>query len=555
MLIFHKRCVIQHNLNLAHVQNPVESSNSLDEETSMKNLTCTVNKEVWLNINWKKPNSIKKLNCKLEGGEVFVPFSWVKSQFEPKGQITGDKEFDISLSYSKVHETVDKYDSGGEFMHFKTVNVENRSRVKCISATEGVPISTQWSPSGYYYPTQIAQFALAHISSHFANKDKTPETESVNVGDTVFDEESGYQVIEFRDRFEVEVTKSDKLFVSLDVRLKDGGSFSIHVKEGSEKFVLTYKVEKEWVKLGEEGEIVYGLDKESKDRWVRLTRDVASDIEKGLQLEHSNSRSRNGKSLKRSKLHVEKLVFSGPGKAANVSISSSAHERLFLAGADWFVKWQDSDGGWPSQITFNKDSKKYPRAGEVLPGWYGAMCQGQALSVLVRAFRLTGQPKYLAAVESALRPFTRLTTEGGVVGTVHPGGLTWYEEYPTQPNSHILNGFMFALLGLYDASTVLGGEGGRAGQLYSKGMDSLRVLLPLYDTGQGTLYDLRHLTMHTAPKGARWDYHSTHINQLLTLHLIEKSRNAGGQGQGDDFLKETAERWRGYMMGIKAPHN
>ena len=32
------------------------------------------------------------------------------------------------------------------------------------------------------------------------------------------------------------------------------------------------------------------------------------------------------------------------------------------------------------------------------------------------------------------------------------------------------------------------------------GMKSLLTLLPLFDSGSGTFYDLRHLTMHTAPK-------------------------------------------------------
>ena len=31
-------------------------------------------------------------------------------------------------------------------------------------------------------------------------------------------------------------------------------------------------------------------------------------------------------------------------------------------------------------------------------------------------------------------------------------------------------------------------------------MESLLTLLPLFDSGSGTFYDLRHLTMHTAPK-------------------------------------------------------
>lgn len=30
----------------------------------------------------------------------------------------------------------------------------------------GVPISTQWSPKGHFYPIQIAQFGLSHYSKH-----------------------------------------------------------------------------------------------------------------------------------------------------------------------------------------------------------------------------------------------------------------------------------------------------------------------------------------------------------------------------------------------------
>ena len=31
-----------------------------------------------------------------------------------------------------------------------------------------VPITTQWDVKGYYYPTQIAQYGLSHLSKHFS---------------------------------------------------------------------------------------------------------------------------------------------------------------------------------------------------------------------------------------------------------------------------------------------------------------------------------------------------------------------------------------------------
>ena len=79
-------------------------------------------------------------------------------------------------------------------------------------------------------------------------------------------------------------------------------------------------------------------------------------------------------------------------KVQNVWLSEQEHLRQFLDAADWFMDNQDDNGGWPSQVgkrqfihfaenqkfkkvTFNRGSKKYPGAGEVAPGWYGAMCQ------------------------------------------------------------------------------------------------------------------------------------------------------------------------------------
>lgn len=59
-----------------------------------------------------------------------------------------------------------KYNPYGTFTTFENYNVEVRERVKCISGREGVPVSIQWEPRGFYYPTQIAQFGLAHYSKN-----------------------------------------------------------------------------------------------------------------------------------------------------------------------------------------------------------------------------------------------------------------------------------------------------------------------------------------------------------------------------------------------------
>jgi len=173
------------------------------------------------------------------------------------------------------------------------------------------------------------------------------------------------------------------------------------------------------------------------------------------------------------------------------------------------------------------------------------MGQGHAISVLARAYYHSGEAKYLQAAIRSLRPF-RLSSVKGGVAAFFLGKYIWYEEYPTTPSSFILNGFIYSLIGLYDLKSIATGKDAEeASRLFNQGMTSLKNMLTLYDTGSGTTYDLRHFTLKTAPNLARWDYHSTHVNQLLLLNSIDS----------DPIFITTAERWIGYMNGKRAAHN
>jgi len=47
------------------------------------------------------------------------------------------KKFHWSHSYSKIYHQNGKYDSRGVFTNFQNYKVEERDRVKCVSASEG----------------------------------------------------------------------------------------------------------------------------------------------------------------------------------------------------------------------------------------------------------------------------------------------------------------------------------------------------------------------------------------------------------------------------------
>ncbi|CAH1985727.1 unnamed protein product [Acanthoscelides obtectus] len=112
------------------------------------------------------------ISCRKEGEEVYIPFSFLHRYFEVYGKLAtydGLERFEWSHSYSKIYHPKSKYDPKGVFMYFENYNVEVRERVKCVSAIEGVPVSTQWDSQGYYYPTQIAQFGLSHYSKNLTD--------------------------------------------------------------------------------------------------------------------------------------------------------------------------------------------------------------------------------------------------------------------------------------------------------------------------------------------------------------------------------------------------
>ena len=66
-------------------------------------LTCQLNREVGRNIGLLQAG--RRLHCKTDGKEVFVPFSWLASYYETRGELVGSGDtqaFEISHSYSKV---------------------------------------------------------------------------------------------------------------------------------------------------------------------------------------------------------------------------------------------------------------------------------------------------------------------------------------------------------------------------------------------------------------------------------------------------------------------
>lgn len=253
----------------------------------------------------------------------------------------------------------------------------------CVSVQDGVPVSTQWDPRGYYYPTQIAQFALSHYSSHVSNKNMATEKTIIEDGNRradiddqaakrILDEESDSMVIEFEETLSLPVS-STHVVVNFDFKNLIGANFKIFLQtDSTNEIILHYQPIDDFL-VRRHGEVVFGYGSSQEGDWIRVTRDVPNDLEKTLSF--LKTPNVNTKKL-RSSVRVTRLEFSGRGRVTNISLSAAEHRRMFLHGAEWFVENQDAvTGGWPTPVTFNRDQKKYPGAKEIQAGWYGAMCQ------------------------------------------------------------------------------------------------------------------------------------------------------------------------------------
>ncbi|VDN03778.1 unnamed protein product [Thelazia callipaeda] len=549
---------------------------------SLEKVSCTVDNK-------------KTYQCYLDkfADEVYFPFnSFLKKHLDVSGKFTKASKLDVkhfewSTSHARIRfPNFTHYDFRGAFGHFASYSVETRDRVRCISAQFGVPLSTQWSSVPYFYPIQIAQYALQHYSrfqaapvSTFYLKgttskewnDNTLNNRGVQIN---FDLDTNSTRIELNaaDRgISLALDRDPSLSVLSFFWMADAdGSFTVKVKlvHTAETLFLNYVHSDDeqcvWQNVEKsKSDYSYSLGIQSNpDEWRWICRDLLADAGRALAL---TAKKKESVLLRTGDVSVDSVMFWKHSVIRDLKQRSSAHLEYFFIAADWFTDNQDKHGGWPVPVERSIADKRL-----ILPaGWYSAMAQGHALSVLTRAFVLTNDTKYLQAAKNALLLFKTAkindilyatsmgiklsnifahrdeAAKGGVRNELfhHP----WFEEYPTTPGTFVLNGFLYSLIGLYDFAqlSALRGDENDSAALFSIGLESLRTFLPLFDTGSGTLYDLRHLNLRGAPNLARWDYHSVHIYLLKWLYIITK----------DELFNVTADRWAAYATGHRAKHN
>ena len=143
---------------------------------------------------------------------------------------------------------------------------------------------------------------------------------------------------------------------------------------------------------------------------------------------------------------------------------------------------------------------------------------------MVRAYKETGEGAYYELAQKALDFMLKSVKEGGT--SERNNNEIIFLEY-----THlkvVLNGWIFALFGLYDYTIV--DDNVYYKDLLNKSIRTIASYLPKFDNGFWSFYDLDN-------KMASPFYHKLHIAQLEALSLISK----------DPIFKDYFYQWSNYL--------
>ena len=214
----------------------------------------------------------------------------------------------------------------------------------------------------------------------------------------------------------------------------------------------------------------------------------------------------------------------------NIWCENKTHSEYekFLKCADWLVdNLEKNNRGyyvWMHHFDFEyRDTLKSP--------WYSGLAQGQGVSVLTRAYMETNQEKYRDASHKAFQVFLTPTNDGGV-NYIDSDGHHWIEEYIVFPPTHILNGFIWGLWGIYDYNIQFPNK--RYEKLYNNYVKTLIEKLDSYDTGFWSLYEHSGTWLKMI---ASLFYHKLHIVQLRVMYQLT----------AENIFIEKADKWEKYL--------
>lgn len=175
----------------------------------------------------------------------------------------------------------------------------------------------------------------------------------------------------------------------------------------------------------------------------------------------------------------------------------------------------------------------------IAPPWISCIAQGEAASVLTRAYVLTSDSRYLRAADDAARWLMISEEDGGLLSRL-PDGDLFLEEYPGSRYRHVLNGCLYGAVGLSDLSRV------------NRANNNIRLFLRKLCLSIGS-----HLSLWDISGWSTYDYPSNrterrnlntmtyHVLQIILLEYL-------AEVTGDESMRAMSERWSQSSRSMRA---
>lgn len=186
-----------------------------------------------------------------------------------------------------------------------------------------------------------------------------------------------------------------------------------------------------------------------------------------------------------------------------------------ISCADWAVENQKENGAW---VTFAYQNEDQP---------YSSMAQGEAISLLIRAYKETSKTSYLDAIENAMSFLCTSLQNGGVMDDSN--GRVVFRECTFLPL--VLNGWIFSIWGVWDYCLYF--KNGRYDELLKRTLYSLEEMLPEFDIGYWSLYTIDGRICSPF-------YHKLHIAQLEVMYKLT----------GNKIYSIYSMKWEKYQKNI-----
>jgi hypothetical protein len=185
-------------------------------------------------------------------------------------------------------------------------------------------------------------------------------------------------------------------------------------------------------------------------------------------------------------------------------------QKRFLKFVEWFFNHATIDEKLGARWLTDVPLPQYKNPGP----WQSAFAQSRAISILLRGYQLTEEDKFADMAEKALISFTKSVSEGGVTSFTEQG--PFYEEYTAKKPTLVLNGMIFSLFGIMDFTRVFP-ENMEAKKIHDDGISTIRSILPEFDLGFWSRYNLCKADWYPQVDLATLGYQRLHICQLEVM--------------------------------------